>query len=197
MFTGHKSSIHSLAFSSDGKLLAAGGEDRKIRIWDIGSSTQIKELKGHSDIVHALSWHKNSRMLASAGMDGTIKLWDIHRSSQADGGDPNLQNGEIQPPGQQNLSPQSSNWSPELMQSYPSACSGIIDLSYSFHNTLVAVGLAGSSGSGPATSKCATNGISSVPVAPTLLQAALTSSHPSNVVKIVMNGGTTTVPSLF
>ena len=179
MFTGPKSSTHSLAFSPDGKLLAAGGEDRRIRVWDIGSSNLVKELKGHSDIIHALGWSRNSKILASAGMDGATKLWDVERGSH----DPPLQNGEIS-----HQNPSNPNSSPELLHSYPTSCSGIIDLSYSFQNTLMAVGLANSSG-----------GVGLPPKIPSqnggpLLQAALTSSNSQpNVVKIVMNGGTPTL----
>jgi WD40 repeat protein len=35
-----------LAFSPNGKFLASGGEDGIVRIWDIASSSVLKELKG-------------------------------------------------------------------------------------------------------------------------------------------------------
>ena len=46
VFSGNTAGIYSLAFSPNGKFLASGGEDRIIRIWDIASSTVLKELKG-------------------------------------------------------------------------------------------------------------------------------------------------------
>ena len=46
VFSGNTAGIYSLAFSPNGKYLASGGEDRIIRIWDIASSTVLKELKG-------------------------------------------------------------------------------------------------------------------------------------------------------
>ena len=105
-------------------MLAAGGEDRRVRIWDLGSAQVIKELKGHNDTVYSLIWHQNSKLLASSGMDGAVKFWDIHK-------DQSLQNGQIQ--------------QPECLATYQTSCNNVINLHYSPHNTLVAVGVAGSS----------------------------------------------------
>jgi WD40 repeat protein len=33
-FTGHAGKVLCLTFSADGKVLASGGEDRKIKLWD-------------------------------------------------------------------------------------------------------------------------------------------------------------------
>jgi len=138
VFTGSRSSLHALAFSPDGKLLAGAGEDRKVRVWDLGSARLLKELRGHTDIVYSLAWHHNSKLLASSGMDGAVKLWDINESQQQQ----QLQNGEV------------SQQLPQLQQqdallaSYPTTCSNLIDLSYSPHNTLMAVGVAGGGGGG-------------------------------------------------
>ena len=82
VLNGHLSSIHALAFSPDGKWLASAGEDRVVRVWDLGSARTIKELKGHSDIVYSLVWHQNSKLLASAGMDGAVKLWEVNPQHQ-------------------------------------------------------------------------------------------------------------------
>ena len=46
VFSGSTAGIYALAFSPNGKFLASGGEDRIIRIYDIASSTVLKELKG-------------------------------------------------------------------------------------------------------------------------------------------------------
>src|SRR5262249_46302089 len=43
----HGSSITSLAASPDGKLLASGGADKKIRLFDANTGQLVRELAGH------------------------------------------------------------------------------------------------------------------------------------------------------
>jgi WD40 repeat protein len=40
---GHVGLIYALAFSPDGKMLASGGEDRTIRLWNIGQGNPLKK----------------------------------------------------------------------------------------------------------------------------------------------------------
>jgi WD40 repeat protein len=75
--------ILSLAFSPDGKLIAGGGRDGKIRVWDaksgapIGSSIGEHALDGNRhDLngVFSVKFSPNGRTIASGGGDGTIRL---------------------------------------------------------------------------------------------------------------------------
>jgi transcription initiation factor TFIID subunit 5 len=58
-------------------MLATGGEDRRIRIWDLAASNVIKELKGHTDTVYSLTWSPDSSLLSSGAIAGTLRLWDV------------------------------------------------------------------------------------------------------------------------
>lgn len=71
--------VESLAFSSDGRLLASGGsfEDSLVRIWDAGNGELLRELAGHPVGVVKLLFSPDSQFLVSASYDGMVRLWGI------------------------------------------------------------------------------------------------------------------------
>ncbi|MFO0866355.1 MAG: WD40 repeat domain-containing protein, partial [Gemmataceae bacterium] len=72
----HKKPISALAFSGDGKMLAAACEDKLISIWDVTKGTLLGLLKGHTDRIPAIAWHPKRNILVSVGWDTTARVWD-------------------------------------------------------------------------------------------------------------------------
>jgi WD40 repeat protein len=68
--------IGSLAFSGDGKLIAAGAGDLVVRVWQLANRVQPLSLRGHSDRPTSLAFAPNGKTLASSALDGVIFLWD-------------------------------------------------------------------------------------------------------------------------
>ena len=80
LLTGHTSGVDSLAFSSDGRILASGSED-VIILWDRSAGTQTR-LTGHTHWISSLAFSPDGKMLASDSRDGTIRLWDVVTGEQ-------------------------------------------------------------------------------------------------------------------
>ena len=73
----HESWVYSLAFSRDGRKLAAGCGDRSIRIWDLSTRTELKRIEAHMGMVLAVAFSPDGTKLASSGDDSALKLWDL------------------------------------------------------------------------------------------------------------------------
>jgi WD40 repeat protein len=78
VFTETFGSIHSVAFSSDGRWLASGDFNGDIRLWDARTHQLRSILRGHTNWLRALTLSPDGRTLASGGFDCTIRLWDVN-----------------------------------------------------------------------------------------------------------------------
>jgi len=102
--TGHSDRVNSVVFSPDGSTLASGSGsntigwtvdnfdldptgpgtiDNTIKLWDVNTGTEIRNLVGHSAAVRSVAFSPDSHTLASgsgsnASIQGDlIKLWDV------------------------------------------------------------------------------------------------------------------------
>jgi serine/threonine protein kinase/WD40 repeat protein len=71
-------SAHALAFSADGKRLAAGYSDAAVRLWDVQSGNLLREFPGaHDGVVRAVAFTHDGKRLLSAGDDARVHVWDV------------------------------------------------------------------------------------------------------------------------
>jgi WD40 repeat protein len=73
---GHYADVESLAFSPDGKTLAASGEDRTVKLWDLALKRPRATLRGHDRAVLCLAYAPGGGSVASGDEGGAVKVWD-------------------------------------------------------------------------------------------------------------------------
>ena len=61
----------------DGRVLATGGTDKMVRLWDMESGKFLRVFRAHPQTVTAVAISPDGRTLASGSNDHTVKLWDI------------------------------------------------------------------------------------------------------------------------
>jgi WD40 repeat protein len=77
---GSSQPIFALAFSRNGKYLAAGGFDGLVRIWEVRTGTLRRTLRGHKREVYAVAFAPDGKKLLSASLDGRVGVWDLSTS---------------------------------------------------------------------------------------------------------------------
>jgi WD40 repeat protein len=78
-FHGHSDTPTATAFSPDGKILASGGQDGKILLWDTAThQTLDPPLTGHRGLVECLAFSPDGRLLVSGSADDkALFLWNV------------------------------------------------------------------------------------------------------------------------
>jgi WD40 repeat protein len=73
---GHQDHVYCVAFSADGRVLAAGDRAGAIKLWDPATGTELRTLIGHAGRVTRIAFSPDGRVLGSTGNDGSVRLWD-------------------------------------------------------------------------------------------------------------------------
>ena len=60
-----------------GPLLASGGADGKLKLWDCTRKKCVSELVGHRAAIYACKW-AGPDCVVSASADCTVRAWDVH-----------------------------------------------------------------------------------------------------------------------
>lgn len=80
-WSGEGGTIHALALSPDGKMIACGREDGSVQRWNTKGEMIEGIWTGHSELVRSLSWSPNGDYVASGSDDGTILIRKVVEES--------------------------------------------------------------------------------------------------------------------
>lgn len=70
------SPLYCAAISPRGRELATGGQDSKLRVWDVENGNLLHTLEGHQDAVSACTWTSDG-ILVSGSSDGMMRAWQV------------------------------------------------------------------------------------------------------------------------
>jgi len=74
--------VATVAMSPDGRVLASGGGDAVVRLWNVSDPAHPRPLGslgavGQGAAVASVAFSPDGRLLASGGADGAVRLWDV------------------------------------------------------------------------------------------------------------------------
>ncbi|RAK85327.1 Pfs, NACHT and WD domain protein, partial [Aspergillus costaricaensis CBS 115574] len=71
----HSDRVCSVAFSTDGQLVASGSSDKMVKVWD-SFTGNLQKILDHPSWVRAVAFSPDNKLLASGLSDGSIRLWN-------------------------------------------------------------------------------------------------------------------------
>jgi WD40 repeat protein/serine/threonine protein kinase len=71
-----------VAFSPDGRLLAAAGWENVIWAWDLKARSIVRTMRGHTALIRGLAFSPDGGRLASASEDNSARIWDVETGQE-------------------------------------------------------------------------------------------------------------------
>lgn len=78
----HPNNVDAVAFQPKGTLLASGGHDGKVRLFDLAKGALVKEITAHFEktagsTIYSITFSADGTRLVTSSYDHSLKLWDI------------------------------------------------------------------------------------------------------------------------
>ncbi len=76
-FGGLSAPVNSVAFSADGHLIAAGGMDGTVRVWQRSDGQLFSTFQSASNLVSSVAFSPDGLYLAAGGQDEFVRMWSL------------------------------------------------------------------------------------------------------------------------
>ena len=80
ILTSDRASVNAVAYSPEGKILAAGSGSGIVRLWNVDTQRQIGVPLGtlnHASLIESVAFSPDGKKVAAASKDGIVRLWDV------------------------------------------------------------------------------------------------------------------------
>src|SRR5262245_4148557 len=71
---GHHGPVRTLSYTPDGRVLASGGDDGVVKLWNPGTGELVRTLGHHTEPVRAVAFHPDRKKLATGPSDATVRM---------------------------------------------------------------------------------------------------------------------------
>ncbi|MEG4245995.1 serine/threonine-protein kinase [Microcoleus sp. MON2_D6] len=77
-----KKSVNTLAVSPNSSILASGGGDNNVILWDLKTGRRMRTIAAHKAAVNEIAFSRDGQTLASGSDDKTVRLWNVRTGSR-------------------------------------------------------------------------------------------------------------------
>ncbi|XP_047739783.1 katanin p80 WD40 repeat-containing subunit B1 isoform X2 [Hyalella azteca] len=77
-FVAHSGAVNCLALGhKSGRVLATGGDDKKVNLWAVGKPNCILSLSGHTTSIECVRFGGSEELVCAGSQSGALKIWDL------------------------------------------------------------------------------------------------------------------------
>ena len=73
--------VHAVAYSPDGNVIAIGGSDPEVRLYNAKDAKRVATLKGFEGAIFTLAFSSRTNQIAAAGYDGKVRIYETAKGA--------------------------------------------------------------------------------------------------------------------